>query len=261
MLNQTRLLFGVLVACGGALVPVIAAQAQDAITSQAYAQMNQVQQQMSSGLINSSQAADLMNRYSDVIRKDQQYTMQDGGTLNLPDRLDLQGKLRGDSKRLVNDMKGNGVNVTNSGGLLSGLFGSYTGAPVGGTLMNTVPLANGLTTTMPLANGLTTAYPLANGLTTAYPLSNGLMTGLPLTNGFSSTLPYAASVSATTPYLNTLGAVPYAATSYGTNYANPYATSVYGTSPYTSSSLYNTTPYGSSTGSGYGYGYRRYRGY
>jgi hypothetical protein len=255
MLNRTRLFFAALVACGGALVPVIAAQAQDAITNQAYAQMNQVQQQLSSGLINSTQAADLMNRYSDVIRKDQQYTMQDGGSLNLPDRLDLQGKLRGDSKRLVNDMKSNGVNVANSGGLLSGLFGSYSGVPVGGTLMNSVPLTNGLTT-MPLANGLT-GMPLANGLT-GMPLANGLTSVLPITNGLSSTMPYVAPVSATTPYLNTLGTMPYAATGYGANYLNPYATSAYGTSPY-NNSLYNANPYGSSYGSNYGY--RRYRGY
>lgn len=149
MLKRTRLLFGMLVSCGSTLIPFLSAQAQDAVSSQAYAQMNQVQQALRSGLINSAQANDLMSRYNDVLVKDQQWSMQDGGRLNVPDRLDLQGKLKSDSKRMTSDLKNNGFpSATN--GILPGLFGgAYNTMPYGATGLNTVPLGSMPLSTMP----------------------------------------------------------------------------------------------------------------
>jgi hypothetical protein len=107
----------VLVACASASLPLLSAQAQDAISNQAYAQMNQVQNQLNSGMINPSQASDLMNRYNNILQKDAQYSAQDGGRLNLPDQMSLQGKLSGTVRRAGNDMRNNGYAA--NGGLLS----------------------------------------------------------------------------------------------------------------------------------------------
>ena len=167
MLRQTRLLFGVLMSCLSASVPFLAAQAQDATAGQAYAQINQVQQALSSGLINSAQANDLISRANDILAKYQQWSIQDGGNLNVPDRLDLQGKIKRNSKRLANDVKENG-SVTTAGGILPGLIGStYNTLPYGATAQNTTPWLTSVAT--PYGPGVNT-NPYTNYLTapTAY---------------------------------------------------------------------------------------------
>jgi hypothetical protein len=122
MLTRSRLLLGLLITCAGTLFP-LSAQAQDTIAAEAYSQINLVQQTLASGLISSTQASDLVNRYNDILARDQQWSIQDGGSLNLPDRLSLEGKLKGTNKRLQNYIKDNGYTSTN-GSIFSGLLGS-----------------------------------------------------------------------------------------------------------------------------------------
>ncbi len=106
---RSRLLLSMLAAVSSSVLPFVAAHAQNAIGNQAYAQMNQVQQDLQAGLITPAQANDLMARYNDVLNKSQQWTAQDGGRLNTPDRLDLQGKLKKNNKRLLSSLQNNGV--------------------------------------------------------------------------------------------------------------------------------------------------------
>lgn len=119
---KSRLILGVLTASATALIPFISAQAQDAISNEVYAQLNQVQNAVNSGILTPSQASDLLNRYNNLISKDQQWSAQDGGNLNVPDRLDLQGQLKKTAKRLQNDLQSNGYNGATA--VLPGLSGT-----------------------------------------------------------------------------------------------------------------------------------------
>lgn len=184
MLNPTRLLFGMLVSCGITLVPFMSAQAQSAIGAQAYAQMNQVQRAQASGLLNPAQASDLINRYNDIVMKDQQWSLQDGGRLNVPDRLDLQGKLNRANKRLSNDLQNNGYATTGTG-LLGNIFNGGYNSPLYGLMNNSGCGALSYNYGAPLLNNTGFGSSVLNGL------------GAPLLNGYSN-YPYATNY----PYNN-----------------------------------------------------------
>lgn len=125
MLNRRRLFLGVVAACAGTLIPFLSANAQSAIGAQAFAEMNQVQQALNSGLLTPDQANDLINRYNDIIARDQQWSMQYNGAFNSADRLDLQRKLQKTSLRFQNNLQANGVMIN---GNLNGGFLPYMAA-------------------------------------------------------------------------------------------------------------------------------------
>jgi hypothetical protein len=184
MLNKTRLFFGVLVACSSAFAPLLAAGAQDAVSSQDYLLMNRVQQAAASGFIDTAQANDLMNRCKDILSKDQQWSLQDGGNLNVPDRLDLQAKLKSVARRLNKDIQNN-TSTTTGSNILPGLYSS------------TLPYGNGSTygygSRLPYNYGNTLPYGYnTTGSTSpysAYPLYPTAYTGASNYNGVPYNVP------------------------------------------------------------------------
>jgi len=195
MLKKPRLLTCVLVALAGSQCTFLAANA-DTPGWQASSQLNQVQQALSQGLITPAQASDLMSRYNSIISKDQQWSMQDGGRLNTPDRLSLNGSLSRLTRRFQNDISNNGYN---NGGLLNNLIGTNN-------------LAN------PYGNGYTNAYGYGGG-GCHHHRYNGIGSGLfnnglnPINTAYN---PYVSPVNYTSPYVSPVN--------YTNPYMNPYGT-------------------------------------
>lgn len=122
MLIQTSKAVVALAVIALCTAPAHAQNVQNWLTNQT----GQVQQDLSSGLINANQATQLAGREAQIQQQAQQWAAQNGGALTAQQNQQLARELKGVGRRLGNDVHANNPMLNN----VNGLPGAYP-SPMG----------------------------------------------------------------------------------------------------------------------------------